>query len=100
MSRDVELRDPEDGAVWSLDNLSTQSWLDGQSVGAEAVVMWLKERATLLFAKEQDERAKWLRDLANEAKAEIVPRLKENALRHEREHPSRVETDPSSRPAT
>lgn len=86
MSKDVELKDT-DGNAWSLENLSTQRWLEGQAPGAEAVIAWLNERAVTLFREGQDEAAVFLRDLVPEARREVLSRLKLAAEKHAQDFP-------------
>jgi hypothetical protein len=90
MSRDVTLTDP-DGGKWSLENLSTQRWLEGHAPGAEAVIAWMHEEAVRLFRERKDEQAKMVRDLAGKASAAMVGDLRIRAQRHAEEHPFRIE---------
>lgn len=86
MSRDTELRDGE-GKVWSLDNLCTQHWLDGQPTGAEKAAGWLNEKAVTLFREGKDAEAIAMKKLAKEMLDGVLPGLKKESEKHKTAFP-------------
>ena len=86
MSSDTILRDPE-GREYSLDNLSTQRWLDGHEPGLDLAAGWLREKAVGLFRQGRDEEATRLRKMADEMQAEISASLRARCADHQREYP-------------
>lgn len=89
MSSDTILTDP-DGGKWSLDNLSTQKWLEGRVACVQDIVTALNSLAGEAFGRQQDERAKWLRQIANEIEEKHLPELQRSVERHKRDYPSRL----------
>jgi hypothetical protein len=89
MSRDVLLRG-DDKHVYSLDNLSTQKWLNGHYSGLDQCCEYLERKATQLFAQRQRDKAIELQNLADELKRELRPLMIARAEEHEREFPSEV----------
>lgn len=78
-----------EGATLDLDNLATQKWLDGQCVGCDAVMAWLRMEAVKLFEAGDDAKAKELRDLAARLPREVKTELAQAAARHSKDHPYR-----------
>lgn len=89
MSSDTILRD-EDGGAWSLDNLTTNSYLLGHVGGAERVAAWLAELSVELFRNAKDTEAVALRKLSQTVLSELVPEFREAAKRHEKENPPKI----------
>lgn len=89
MSRDTILRD-EDGNRWSLDNLSTQKWLEGHAPGAKKVSEWLREKAVELFTRGEDKAAIEMRTLAEDVLTRLIPEFQKYAERHAQEFPSQL----------
>jgi len=95
MSRDTLLRS-DDGTVWSLDNLSTQHWLEGKVAGAEEAIGGLYDHAVELFANRKDTEAFAMRKLADELRDSLLPRLRSASKQHETDFPVRPEDAPRS----
>ena len=89
MSRETLLKDGE-GHTWSLDNLSTQKWLDGHYSGLDDCCAYLEKKATQLFAQRQRDEAVKLQNLADELKKELRPAMVKRAKDHKHEFPSKV----------
>jgi UPF0288 family protein (methanogenesis marker protein 3) len=87
VSQDTVLRDDE-GSTWSLDNLCTQHFLEGQAPGAEAAGAYLNEVAVELFRNGKDAEAVVIRELAKKMIAVLVPKLKAKAAEHRVDYPS------------
>lgn len=78
------------GAEVDLDNLATQNWLEGQSVGVENAAKRLNEFAAEEFHKREDKKAYWFRDVADML-VQYAAELKRCAEVHKKEHPYRNE---------
>ena len=89
MSRETLVKDDE-GNIWSLDNLSTQKWLNGHYSGLDQCFEWIERKAADLFAKRQRDKAIELQNLADELKRELRPLMVKRAEEHERDFPSEV----------
>jgi hypothetical protein len=92
MSREILLKDNE-GHTWSLDNLSTQKWLDGHYSGLDQCCAYLEQKATKLFTERQRDKAIELQNLSDELKRELRQQMVKRAKEHEREFPSEVKGD-------
>ena len=90
MSRETLIRD-SNGDVYSLDNLSTQKWLDGHWSGLDQCCLWLEQKATELFGQRKREQAVELQNLADEMKKELRPQMIERAAEHAKDFPSQLE---------
>lgn len=99
MSSDTILRDPE-GREYSLDNLSTQRWLDGHEPGLDLAASWLRERAVEYFRQGKDEEATRQRKMADEMQEEISTSLRLRCAVHQREYPSVLPDQPSRKKRT
>ncbi len=86
MSSDTILKAP-DGTRYSLDNLCSQKWLEGQVTGAEAVAAWLLNESVERFRQRKDDEAHELRNLADRINKELVPKLTKAASDHETKYP-------------
>jgi hypothetical protein len=90
MSRDTVLKDAE-GNVYSLDNLSTQKWLEGHYSGLDQCCQWLELRANELFSQRAHEKALYLQGLADQLKQKLRPEMVKRAKEHEKEFPPELE---------
>lgn len=89
MSRDYILT-AEDGTRYSLDNLSTQKWLDGHYSGLDQCCEWLNDRANSLFASRETDAAIALQRLSDDMRQELRPKMIKRADEHRREYPPEV----------
>lgn len=87
MSRETFAK-TDDGVIYSIDNLSTQKWLEGQPVGLDACVNWINEKAAQLFIQRQTSESLAMQSLADELKETLRPALEERAKTHKVEFPS------------
>lgn len=92
MSKDSILRS-ENGTRYSMDNLSTSKWLNGQATGAEKAVVWLRQQAVEKFNAGKDADAVLLRSTADKMAKELVPALTGDARQFENDHPCIVSGD-------
>lgn len=92
MSCDLEMRD-ESGNIWSYDNIRTQSWLEGQRVGAEAFAGALTERAVELFRVGKDDEARKLRTMAAELLVTLKANMNKAADEHKKAFPEMVKPE-------
>jgi len=86
MSKDAILRD-HDGTLYSYDNLTTLSWLNGHLSGLKEVAVYLGDLACEMFRNGQDKDAVVLRNLAKNVIDVLGPRMQGRAAKHEAEHP-------------
>lgn len=80
----------EFGQRLSLDNFSTQKWLDGHTAGLDVCVNWLCEKATALFAERKTQEAIAMQKLADEMQSTLRPQLQKRADEHRQEFPSEL----------
>lgn len=78
----------DSGTRLSLDNLSTQKWLDGHYAGLAICVEWLNEKATGLFAQRKTNEAVEMQRLADKLDGELRPKMLKRAQEHRDEFPS------------
>jgi hypothetical protein len=90
MSRDTVLKDAN-GVKYSYDNIGTQGFLEGHAPGAQAVIIFIKEKATKAFSEDNDKEAMLLRSLAKEIEKNIVPPMLRRASTHKIDYPEKVE---------
>lgn len=89
---DVVLRDKA-GTRYSYDRLVTEGWLDGQPVGADAVIAFLRREATKLFEAGKDNEAIAMRRLADRARDEVRPELVKASTENKRKYPAQLTDD-------
>jgi len=94
MSRDTIVKDDQ-GKQYSLDNLSTQRWLEGQEHGVEIAAKFIKDKSLEAFGRSQDKEALMLRGLADEIVKKLIPELKSKSKQHKERFPIEVKDDDS-----
>lgn len=90
MSSDTILKD-EQGVRHSYDNIKTQGWLNGQPIGAQAAVNYLREKAVGLFRNGKYDEAIAMQKLATEVLEKVVPGLEDAAKIHEITYPEELD---------
>jgi hypothetical protein len=92
MSRDTILTD-EDNVRYSYDNLKTQGWLDGHVSGLNAAAEYLRELAVALFRDGKDDKATYLRRMAEDMVAALRPQMEKRSKDHAKEFPIIIEDE-------
>lgn len=92
MSRDTILTDDAD-VRYSYDNLRTQGWLDGHISGLNAAAEYLRELAVTLFRDGKDDKAVYLRRMADDMVNALRPQMEKRSKDHAKECPIIIEAE-------
>ena len=86
MSSDLILKDHL-GNEYSLENIRTLNWIDGQGEGVNNLIGRLRTQSGEAYAAGQDDRARWLRGLAEELLKDVLDPLLKEHFRQKTDHP-------------
>jgi len=86
----------DSGRQWILDRFATQKMMEGYAPGVERAADWLIELAVSEFRGGKDDEATSLRKLAARLRAELLPKLRQDAEEHAKNFPAFLAEDRST----